>query len=151
MNPFEETLALLNQALADFIALLEEEAVALSAQNSEQLTALLPRRNGAHRVLASLWMKLAQSAGTEKPTGLADLRERIFAGARPSSTWQRLEELVHASDRLNQINGRLIEEQMRRTQTAMQVLQSTLASRGLYGADGRVADFLNVNRRIDSA
>jgi flagellar biosynthesis/type III secretory pathway chaperone len=151
MNPIEETLGQLNQTLTDLIALQEEEATALAAQNSETLTAMLPRRNEAHRRLASLWMKLAQLAGTDKPTGLVDLRERIFAGNLPSNTWRLLEELVHASDRLNQVNGRLIEEQMRRTQTAMQVLQSTLASRGTYGADGRVSDFLKVNRKIDSA
>ena len=151
MNTFDNTLEQLNQALTDFIALLEEEAMALAAQNSESLAALLPRRNEAHRLLASRWLKLAEHAGTDKPTGLVDLRERFFSDKRPSPPWQRLEELVHVSDRLNRVNGRLIEEQMRRTQTAMQVLQSTLAGRGLYGADGRVADFLNVNRRIDSA
>jgi flagellar biosynthesis/type III secretory pathway chaperone len=44
----------------------------------------------------------------------------------------------------------LIEEQMRRTQAAMQVLQSA-SSRGLYGADGRMNDLLNTTRSIDSA
>lgn len=151
MSSFDATVGQLTQALGDFIALLEDEALALAAQDSPGLEALLPRRNEAHRQLATLWLALAKQAGTEQPKGLTDLRERLFPHGRPSTAWQRLEELAHASDRLNRVNGRLLEEQMRRTQAAMQVLQNSIASRGLYGADGRVTDFLNVNRKIDSA
>lgn len=151
MSVFESTLTQLNQALTDFIRFLEEEALALASQDAEKLTALLPRRNEIHRLLASRWLELASQAGTDAPKGLADLKMRLFPGVPPSPAWQTLEELVHVSDRLNRVNGRLIEEQMRRTQVAMQILQHSLASRGVYGADGRVTDFLNLNRKIDSA
>ena len=151
MSNLEDALSQLNQTLGEFIKFLEEEAIALASQNAEGLTALLPKRNEIHRVLAGRWLELAKHANTDAPQGLADLRKRLFANAPPPVAWQQLEELVRVSERLNNINGRLIEEQMRRTQAAMQVLQQSLSSRGVYGADGRVADFLNVNRRIDSA
>jgi flagellar biosynthesis/type III secretory pathway chaperone len=151
MLNLEAALAQLNRALTDFTKFLEEEAVALASQNAENLTALLPRRNEIHRALASRWLELAKLAGTDEPKGLDDLKTRLFPGGSPPPDWHAVEELVHVSDRLNRINGRLIEEQMRRTQVAMQILQHSLASRGVYGADGRVTDFLNVNRRIDSA
>lgn len=147
----EDTITQLNQALGDFIQFLEAEAVALAAKDAETLGSLLPRRNEIHRTLAGRWLDIAKQAGIEEPKGLADMRMRLFANAPPSPAWQKLEELAHASDRLNTINGRLIEEQMRRTQAAMQVLQNSLSSRGLYGADGKVSGFMNVNRRIDSA
>jgi len=151
MNALENSLTQLNQALSDFIKFLEEEAVALAAKDAESLGALLPRRHEIHRRLAGEWLELAKQAGTETPKGLADMRKRLFADRSPPPAWQKLEELALVSDRLNHVNGRLIEEQMRRTQAAMQVLQNSLTSRGLYGADGKVTDFLNVNRRIDSA
>jgi flagellar biosynthesis/type III secretory pathway chaperone len=151
MSPLEAALTQLNHALTDFTSFLEEEAVALASQDAESLTALLPRRNEIHRTLASRWLDLAKVAGTDEPKGLSDLKSRLFPGTTPSPAWQTLEELVHVSDRLNRVNGRLMEEQMRRTQVAMQILQHSLASRGVYGADGRVTDFMNLNRRIDSA
>ena len=151
MPALEQILDTLNQALSDFIALLEEEAAALASQDGERLSALLPRRDQAHHTLAGQWQRLAELTGTPHLSGLASLREKLFAQSTPSAAWQRLEQLAHAADRLNRVNGRLIEEQMRRTQSAMQVLQNTLSSRNVYGADGRVTDLLNVNRKIDSA
>lgn len=147
----EDSITQLNQSLGDFIRFLEEEAVALAAKDAETLGGLLPRRHEIHRALAGGWMAIARQAGVEAPKGLADMRERLFANAPPPPAWRKLEELAHVSDRLNQINGRLIEEQMRRTQAAMQVLQNSLSDRGLYGADGKMSNFMNVNRRIDSA
>lgn len=147
----DSALTRLRATLADFNAFLEEEAAALAGQDTERLGEMLPRREALHRELASHWLALAQAAGAAQPKGLADLRQRLFGPGQPSEPWLELEALVHASDRLNQVNGRLIEEQMRRTQVALQVLRNSLASHGIYGADGRVTDIQSLNRRIDSA
>jgi hypothetical protein len=40
---------------------------------------------------------------------------------------------------------------MRRTQVALQILQHSMSSRGVYDAGGKVTDFVNLNRKIDSA
>lgn len=141
----------LGLALTDFNSFLEAEAAALASQDADKLSELLPRRNELHRTLAKRWLAIAQLAGTQAPKGLADLRGRLFPSQRPTANWERLEALVHASDRLNQVNGRLMEAQMHRTQVALGILQNSMASRGLYGADGRVTELQSMNRRIDSA
>jgi len=151
MSALDDTLSQLHQTLAEFIKFLEEEAMALASQNADALTSMIPRRDAIHRALAAQWLHLAKIAGTDAPQGLTELREHLFAKSSPSKAWQQLEELVHVTDRLNRINGRLIEEQMRRNQAAMQVLQRSLTNREVYGADGKVSGFPNMNRRIDSA
>jgi flagellar biosynthesis/type III secretory pathway chaperone len=140
----------LNSALEGFLALLEEESIALVSENSEQLEALTHQRHGASQQLAENWRQLAELLGLPGNASLPALRMRAFVDTTPSSDWQRLEKLTAEAARLNRVNGRLIEEQMRRTQAAMQVLQSA-STRNLYGADGRLSDLLNINRSIDSA
>jgi len=150
MNPLDTYLNPLNQQLENFLALLEEEAIALASGNSELLGELTQQRQIISQQLAEAWRQLAEQLGLAADTGLPAMRLRAFSGAAPSHPWQRLEKLTHEASRLNRVNGRLIEEQMRRTQAAMQVLQSA-SSRGLYGADGRMNDLLNTKRSIDSA
>lgn len=150
-SALDNALARLEEALGTFCKFLEEEALALAGQDAERLSAMLPQRDEIHRGLATRWLELAKLAGTDNPRGLADLRKRLFGQAPPPQTWLRLEELVHVSDRLNKVNGRLMEEQMRRTQVALRILQHSLSSRGVYDSGGRLTDVLNVNRRIDSA
>lgn len=141
----------LSQTLGNFCKFLEEEAVALASQNAERLSSMLPERNAIHRDLATHWLALGKVAGADNPQGIADIRTRLFGSAAPNKEWSQLEELVHASDRLNRVNGRLMEEQMRRTEVALQVLRQSMHNRGVYDAGGKVTDFINTNRRIDSA
>lgn len=150
MNPLDAHLNPLNQKLESFLALLEEEALALASGNSEQLETLTQQRLNVSLQLAEDWRRLAEQLGLPANSGLPALRLRAFSDSPPTASWQRLEKLTHEASRLNRVNGRLIEEQMRRTQAAMQVLQSA-SSRGLYGADGRMNDLLNTTRSIDSA
>lgn len=140
----------LNQQLESFLALLEEEAIALASSHSDRLVELTHLRHSASRNLAEQWQRLAEQLGLPADAGLPALRMRAFADSPPSADWQRLEKLTEAAARLNRVNGRLIEEQMLRTQAALQVLQSA-SSRNLYGADGRLNDILNIHRSIDSA
>lgn len=151
MTALEDTLTRLNQALGDFIALLEEEAVALAAQNPDRLSELVGKRNATYKALAIQWLKLAEMTGTPSLRSLDDLKKKLFATTRPPASWQTLEEQVHKAERLNKVNGQLIQEQMQRTQAALQVLQNSLVNRGIYGADGRLNDFSSRNRQIDSA
>jgi len=150
MTPLAPILKTLNQELEAFLALLEEEAIALASGNSDRLGELTHTRHGASQRLAEQWQRLATALGLSGHAGLPALRLRAFADATPSADWMLLEKLTYEAARLNRVNGRLIEEQMRRTQAAMQVLQSA-STRSLYGADGRLSDVLNVNRSIDSA
>ncbi len=149
-DPFERGLETLNQQLSDFLALLAEEAEALTSNDPERLGAINQTRQDSSRHLSELWRQLAEQFGLPSDTGLSTLRMRAFVGQPPSPNWLQLETLSQEAARRNKVNGRLIEEQMRRTQAALQILQSA-SSRGLYGADGRFNNTLNTNRSIDTA
>jgi flagellar biosynthesis/type III secretory pathway chaperone len=150
MNPLEIQLKTLNQELELFLALLEEESIALASDNSEHLERLTHQRHKGSQNLAELWQQLAEQLGLPADAGLPAFRLCAFSDSDPSQDWLHLEKLTHAAAHLNRINGRLIEEQMRRTQAAMQVLQSA-STRSLYGSDGRLNDTLIQHRNFDSA
>lgn len=154
MSSLNDCLASLIQDMKSFLALLEEESKALASGDSESLSRLVSERQNLGLGIADHWKSVAVLLGMSPREGFAALRDKALADAAPASrppAWNELENLAREATRLNQINGRLIEEQLRRNQAAMQILQSAAANRGLYGADGRVTDFLNVNRRIDTA
>jgi flagella synthesis protein FlgN len=151
MNPIDNCLAALIRELESFLALLEEEAMVLAAGNPDRLSELVSQRQHTSLRIAQLWKDLAGLLGLAPAAGFPALRDKALAGAPPSRSWQLLEKLTHEASRLNHLNGRLIDEHMRRNQAAMQVLQNAAANRGLYGSDGRVSDFPNLNRSIDTA
>lgn len=152
MTQLSDRLASLTGDIRRFLTLLEKEALALASGDAEGLTALLNERQALSQEIAEHWKSLASQLGLPAQAGFPALRDKALAesGAQ-AAAWRELENLSREASRLNQVNGRLIEEQMRRNQAAMQVLQNAAANRGIYGADGRVSDFLNVNRSIDSA
>lgn len=139
----------LAQELDAFISLLEQEAAALSANQADALVPLIEQREGANRRLAGLWQDLTSELGMPATAGLAGLREHCI-GLAPEE-WRQVEEMARHAERLNRLNSRLIDEQLRRTQAAMQVLRSAAGNRMLYGADGRMSELLNSNRSIDTA
>lgn len=146
-----DTLAALHRELEAFLELLREESLALAAGDAERLGGLTARRETASRQLLALWGDLADRLGLPADSTLAALRDRARDGKPPGEDWRKLERLAAEAAQLNRVNGRLLEEQMRRTQIAMQVLQNAAASHGLYDAGGHVTEFFNINRKIDSA
>ena len=148
MNPAPHLDALARELTA-FINLLEQEAAALAANQADALAPLITQRETANRRLSSLWQSLTSGLGLPVTTNLASLREHCIRLAPEG--WRLAEDMAHHAERLNRLNSRLIDEQLRRTQAAVQVLRNAAGSRMLYGADGRMSDFLNPNRSIDSA
>lgn len=150
MSPLDDCLQQLAQDLKGFIQLLTEEARHLVGGDAEQLAAVIAQRDAISARLAQHWHTLAELLGMPASAGLAALKARGQTTGN-AAAWRQLETLAVEADHLNRVNGRLLEEQMRRTHAAMQVLQNAVASRGLYGADGRVSGFPEINRRIDEA
>lgn len=144
-------LTALRHALETFLAVLEEESLALASGDAERLNSLTQRRETSSRELLELWHALARQLGMPIDSGLANLRERAAGSHPPDPAWQAIEQLAREAARLNRVNQRLLEEQMRRTRIAMQVLQNAASSHALYDAGGHVADLLKLNRKIDSA
>lgn len=148
MNPTAHLDALARELTA-FINLLEQEAAVLAANQADALTPLVAQREATNRRLAGLWQALTGALGLPDTAGLSVLRERC-AGLAPEG-WRQVEEMARHAERMNRLNSRLIDEQLRRTQAAAQVLRNAAGSRALYGADGRMSESLNPNRSIDSA
>ena len=134
-------LADLASELDRFSTLLEQEAAALGSGKADALAPLIAQREVMNRRLASLWQALLDSVGLPAGAALATVRERCGGEA-----WQQVEQQLQRTERMNRLN-----EQLRRTQAAVQVLQSAAGNRTLYGADGRMSDFSNLNRTIDTA
>ena len=149
MSSCATLVAELGRELDGFIALLEEEASALAAAQADALPPLLGRRDGINRRLATLWRHLAASLGLAENSRFDTLREK--GQQQAPEGWRDMEERLRRAEMLNRLNSRLIDEQLRRTQAAVQVLRGAAESRMLYGADGRASDFLNPNRSIDKA
>lgn len=139
----------LARELGAFVELLEQEAATLAANQADALPPLIEQREAANRRLAALWRDLTHSLGLPPMTQLVDLRGPCLDQA--PDAWRQVEELARHAERMNRLNGRLIEEQLRRTQAAVQVLSDAAGSRTLYGADGRVSEFIHSNRSIDTA
>ncbi len=139
----------LARELTALISLLEQEAAVLAANQADALPPLVTRREAANRHLASLWQALTSGLGLSSTSGLSTLREHCLEQA--PEDWRQVEESARHAERMNRLNSRLIDEQLRRTQAAVQVLRSAAGGRMLYGADGRMSEFLNPNRSIDSA
>lgn len=150
MSPLDDSLLQVTQDLGGFIELLAEEARHLVSGDSERLAAAIAQRDAISSRLALHWRTLAALLDMPANAGLAALKARGQTTVS-AAAWRQLETLALEAEHLNRVNGRLLEEQMRRTQAAMQVLQNALASRSLYGADGRVSGFPEINRRIDEA
>ncbi len=151
MSALDDCLDRLARSLEDFIKLLEQEARALSGGDSESLAPIVDQRNLYSVRLAEHWQTLAGLLNIPVNAGLVAFRERAYPDLRPPPAWHRLETLAREAEHRNKVNGQLLEEQMRRTQAAMQVLRNVAASQSLYGADGRVTDFMTTQRKIDSA
>lgn len=133
--------------LAGFLGLLEEEAAALASGRADDLDALTQRRDAANRSLAARWRALATHLNLAADANLDAVRERCAA----LPEWAETEALAQQSARLNRLNSKLIDEQLRRTQAAVQVLRNAAGNRTLYGADGRMSDFSDLHRNIGSA
>lgn len=151
MNVAPPPLTRIRQALADFVALLEEETLALAAQDLETLAVLTQRRETVHQHVEQAWKELLTLARAPAGSALGTLSEQIFRGSPATPEWQQVEQLAQSADRLNRINVRLLDEQTRRTQAALQILRQSQIRRDTYGSDGRLAESFNTQRPIDLA
>lgn len=151
MNIAPPDLARIRQALSDFVALLEEENLALTAQDMAALASLTQRRVSAHQRVEHAWKELLAYAKAPAGATLSTLRDHVFRAISVPAEWQHVEQLAQSADRLNRINVRLLDEQTQRTQAALQILRQSQIRRDTYGSDGRLAESFNTQRPIDLA
>lgn len=150
MNPLEQALDDLREALARFVALLERETAALTEGRTDDLTAVVSEKTQCSGIVNTAWNRLVIASGVD--VGKGDSLDARFAGSAPlQAAWREVRHLAEQAERLNHGNSVLIEAQLQRTRQALDVLQ-TAANRGaLYGANGRIVDGFRSGHTLDKA
>ncbi|MEZ5616479.1 MAG: flagellar protein FlgN [Rhodocyclaceae bacterium] len=127
--------------LRGFLALLEQEQLALAAGDVERVLPLAEEKNGLFGRLAQLGDARGKALAA---LGLSPDRQGIEgwlarhpeqAGARRE--WQELLLLAAQAHALNQTNGKLIAERLAHNQQALSTLMAAANQAALYGPDGQ--------------
>lgn len=148
------TLALSLEALAAHLeamrAALEAEGEALQRGEADALPDCVGRKEAQAKALSAAWSDLTAQLGLPEASSRAVVGQAI-ARADPSlsTTWAGIVGLVDEIRRLNRLNGMLIQEQLRRTQTALEILHRAAGQAVLYDAAGRSIELFAPQRSID--
>jgi flagella synthesis protein FlgN len=122
------------------IRVLEAERDALRAADPDALLAVtatkLDHVSALHRLAAVRGEKLAQAGWPDVTTALVSFA-RSPDGAIVRRDWSELLSLAATARRLNDVNGRLIANQQRHFDGALQSLLQAAGVPPVYGADGR--------------
>lgn len=132
---------------------LTSEGDALQRGETEALAHLATLKAHHARELTSAWTAFTSVLGLAAPTTRAAIEQALqdVAEAGVIDTWSRIVGLVEETNRLNRLNGLLIDAQLRRTQQALDILQAAAMQQALYGADGLSVKLLGHQRSIDEA
>ncbi len=122
------------------IGVLEAERDALRAADADKLLALtaakLDHVSALHRLASARGEKLARSGWQNVTTALVAFGPSP-EGALVRREWSELLSLAATARRLNDVNGRLIANQQRHFDGALQSLLHAAGVPPVYGADGR--------------
>ncbi len=153
MNALPGLLESLSNHLRALLDIIAAENRALERGDPESLPQLNQGKEDIARVLTRDWTSLTQGLGLSPPVSRASLEHALNDHPEPGlgEAWTRVQALIEETDRLNRLNGRLIDEQLRRTRGAIDILQAAASQRALYGADGYSVDLFSKSREIDEA
>lgn len=142
----------LSSRLEALRATLAAEADALQKGDADTLPEYVGRKEDEARALVAAWGDLTARLGLSKGAS-REAVEQALVRTEPDLTarWEGIVSLVDEVKRLNRLNGQLIQEQLRRTQTALDILQTVAGQGALYGADGHSIELFASNRSIDEA
>lgn len=126
-------------AMQTFVTTLQNEQQALIESNAEALIAITPQKNEILNGLLGFETQrnnlLAQFGSASSNEGIQALLAQT-GDATWGNQWQQLLELSAQAQELNRTNGLLINRQMSRNQSALNILKND-QSGSLYGADGQ--------------
>lgn len=150
MNPVENVLDELRQALVEFVSLLEREADALTEGRTDDLTAVVADKARWAEAANTAWSRLIITSGIDVSKG--ESLDGLLAGTPAwQSGWREVRQLAEKAERVNRGNSILIEAQLQRTRQALDVLQSAANRGALYGANGRIVDGFQSGHTLDKA
>lgn len=138
MNESRSLLLQLVERLNQLCQLLSEESHCLKEGKTEDLARLAALKAECARDLTNTWAAVISQLGLTPPLTRAAFEQSLqrIADTRLRDIWFRIEKLIAETDRLNRQNGLIIEEQLGRTQRALEILQAAAMEQAIYGADG---------------
>lgn len=143
----------LSSALDALQEILSTQTAALRGNDADALAELIRSQEGRVADVMHQWSALTDALCLPQPPSRGQIEEALplHADAPLKELWGGILAKAEAAEQANRLNGRLIDEQLRRTRSALQVLQGASDQRALYGSDGRTLDLFTPNRSIDEA
>ncbi len=153
MSELRGRLDALTALLRDLLATITREGEVLQSGDAEALPELTAAKEAQARALASAWTALTEQLHLTPPVTRQAIEAALGSRTEPglSETWSGLVGLIEEMEWRNRLNGRLLEAQLRRTQSALDILQAAASQQALYGADGHSVELLSPQRSIDEA
>ncbi|GAO37522.1 FlgN [Sulfuricella sp. T08] len=130
------------RAFQDFIKVLQTEQDALVQGNVDPLLELARIKSEKVVLLSQLAENRARflsALGYPQEQGgmMKWLQQRDGGNPHIAELWQQLLALAENAQQLNQINGSMIDTQLRNNQQALAILQAAANQSALYGPDGQ--------------
>ncbi|MCU0840800.1 MAG: flagellar protein FlgN [Thiobacillaceae bacterium] len=143
----------LSERLSALHETLVRESEVLRSGNPDPLAELARHKDRLTQEVGRALADLGALLELQRPVRRQHIQTALAARPDPrlSKAWRDILAVADEAERLNRLNGRLIEEQMRRNQSALDILQSAAQRRTLYGADGHAVELFTPNRSIDEA
>lgn len=139
-------------AFQDFIQVLQTEQDALVQGNVDPLLELARIKSEKVVLLAQLAESRARFLNDQgyslEHGGMTKWLQRDEGNPQIAELWQQLLTLAENAQKLNQINGSMIDTRLRNNQQALAILQVAAKQSTLYGPDGQT-QALGLGRPID--
>lgn len=151
MSELHRRLDALSGLLRKLLDTLTREGEVLQRGDTETLPELAAAKEACARGLATGWAAFSDALNLHPPVTRQAIEQALDTQSEPGlvEAWSRIVDLIDETQRQNRLNGRLIEEQLRRTRSALDILQSAARQHALYGADGHSVELLSPQRSID--
>lgn len=129
------------EALHQFITILESEQDALTEGNIDKLYEI--SRQKSEQVIRLSQLSAShfsnQNIANDTPEEIALIFQKADPDGKFALTqrWEKLSALANEAKHLNQLNGVMIETQLKHNQQALSILQEAAMQNSLYGPDGQ--------------
>lgn len=148
---FAENLAAETEALRQFLKILQSEQEALTQGKIDKLVDIsrLKSEQGVQLSQLSTHHILKQRGLEPTPEAIRQLIQQEDSDGKRhlADHWEKLLELAKQAKDLNQLNGAMIEAQLKHNQQALAILQEAAKQTSLYGPDGH-SRMLGTGRRL---
>lgn len=146
MTPPRPPLEVLKEELDAFVEVLAEETAALEAGRTDDLARIVEHKDPLAASTSAAWTRAVDWLRAQSSGGPG---QGLDLSAESAPLWRDILDTARRAEALNQRNGQLIDAQLRRTKSALEILQSAARPVHLYGADGHMLDLPGHGHPLD--